>query len=185
MEQHHLKHQGCETQSFSPGARKRKAKSPAGFPRGRRAISPEISVQTTWICNFFAINYPTGKCCWAAPVSQHTPCPQPQPDRGQETHLVPARSNPGADDEDAGTLKLGKGDIHADRESQQNKPDVGDRPGGKHVVSYLVKPGFVLAVLKHSGVEGETWRGERRNRLVGVRGSWGGGHRGAAQPRWL
>lgn len=93
---------------------------------------------------------------------EDTPCPQPQPDCSQETHLVPARRSAGADGEDANTLKLGNGDIHPDRESQQNKPDAGDRPGGKHVVSYLVKPGFILAVLKHSGVEGETWRGEKQ-----------------------
>lgn len=65
-------------------------------------------------------------------------------------------------------FNLGNGDIQLDRESQRSTPAVGGRPGGKHNFSYLIKPGLILAVFKHSGVEGEPWRGERKTRLVPV-----------------
>lgn len=51
-------------------------------------------------------------------------------------------------------------------------------PGGKDVFSYLFKPGLLLAVFKHPGVEGEPWRGERKTGLVAAkaRGRQGGRH---------
>jgi len=61
--------------------------------------------------------------------------------------------------------------------AMESKPEVGDRSGGKHFFSYLIKPGLVLTVFKHSGVEGEPWRGEENQ--VGcseVRGSRGSRH---------
>lgn len=113
---------GSAPTTKAPGFETRHVFSPRGKEKPSRicpVILPPTSVQTMWVITFFFFKFIAS---WGNGIGlfPHHGTPRVL-SSSQETHSVSARRNPGAD---ANTCKLGKGDVHPERESWQSKPDV-------------------------------------------------------------